>query len=492
MANPFYVEPPRSPLGDVVQSGLGIIHARQTGDQINLMKEDSALKARGLAQEKEKNAKLYGGSFLDTGTNQMINVPQAEGLEQRRVNIATPPHKANFNERQFGQIKTVLERGWGPGVGKALFLDLQDYVDNPSDQNGSNGDVYRWLTNPTNLDAYRESLVQDAQDALDKEAYKSPGQRAKLEKVVSTFSDPQSATVLRGIIDSAFVPTMQSLAMENAKDKGVIVPEGAKYVNPSTGATIAEGKPKEAFSGDAKLIFTMQNDPDPAKRAQAKAIYEQEMSGKINIAKASGEARAAAFGDIRMVNVIDPNTGMARPMAVNEYNERAAKGEVLPLAQYDVDIKEQLAAAAQRSGTRAASVRTASEVYDQEAPELLRLRQKAQAKGLLPTGGLKDIEAVNQWLGKKVSDPETVVLQKKTKMLADTLQRTIGGSQGGEWAFRVAADILDPTYDQATFKAVLESHGNTLRSMATAYKEFGKKGKTETPKQVGRFKIEAE
>lgn len=135
--------------------------------------------------------------------------------------------------------------------------------------------------------------------------------------------------------------------------------------------------------------------------------------------------------------------------------------------------KQMNAEARQRGGARTQNVDSAYKMFSQEAPELISLRNKVQAKGLLP-GNITDINALNQWIGKKVSDPDVVLLQKKTKFLADSLQRTIGGTQGGQWAFEVAADILNPTYSPQAFAGIVNSHKQAMLRMRDALKSFGK------------------
>lgn len=143
------------------------------------------------------------------------------------------------------------------------------------------------------------------------------------------------------------------------------------------------------------------------------------------------------------------------------------------------ELAEDTTAARNRYGMRGASIITAADVFNKEAPELITLRNIVQAKNLLPTGGWKDLEALNQWLGMKASDPDVAELKKKTKLTADLLQRTIGGSQGGQWAFEVAADILDPSLAPQAFKRIWTSHSMTLTRMANEYKHLGEnKGDT--------------
>lgn len=137
-----------------------------------------------------------------------------------------------------------------------------------------------------------------------------------------------------------------------------------------------------------------------------------------------------------------------------------------------LDYKQEKGEAAQRASSRAMNVDSAYKMFSQEAPEIIALRNKVQAKGLLP-GNITDVNKLNQWIGKKVSDPDVVLLQKKTKFLADSLQRTIGGTQGGQWAFEVAADILNPTYSPEAFAGIVNSHKQAMGRMRDAIRSFG-------------------
>lgn len=137
-----------------------------------------------------------------------------------------------------------------------------------------------------------------------------------------------------------------------------------------------------------------------------------------------------------------------------------------------VDYKQALGEATRRTSQQAQALNTANDTFQREAPELARLRQIVADKGLMPSE-FKDINALGMWMAEKVSDPDLIELKKKTTLLADALQKTIGGSQGGQWAFEVAVDILNPTYSPEAFNRILNSHARTLAGMATSARTFG-------------------
>ena len=187
--------------------------------------------------------------------------------------------------------------------------------------------------------------------------------------------------------------------------------------------------------------------------------------------KELASARGAGYAQARPITTVDAN---GKPVygTVSDIATAKAEGKTLPVASLSPEVKAPLSRAAAAGSQRAASVATAATVFAQEAPELDRLRQVVAAKNYLPSGGFTNINQVNQWLGMKTSDPDVNEFKKKTKLLADTLQRTVGGSQGGQWAFEVASDILDPSLDPEAFHRVLLSHQRTMYRMSDAYNEF--------------------
>ena len=171
---------------------------------------------------------------------------------------------------------------------------------------------------------------------------------------------------------------------------------------------------------------------------------------------------------------LPPGVSFNRRTGKYSFNGNELSGqEVQDMLYGEGGTIEKRSQAVMRGGATTANVTAASKMYNQEYPELIKLRQKVQAKGLLPTGQLKDMEAINQWLGMKTSDPDTALLKKKTMFLADSLMRVMGSSQGGEWAFKVAADILDPSLAPDAFSAIMKSHGIAMERMAKARQEFG-------------------
>jgi hypothetical protein len=227
-------------------------------------------------------------------------------------------------------------------------------------------------------------------------------------------------------------------------------------------------EPDPQMTEGALMDRALKGDP------QAQAILDATFKRKMKLAAESGISRYKALGETRGVPVIDTKTGDAVYKTWSQINTDAKKGIQYQAAGYTPELKSRLARAAQAGGARAASITTAFDTFQQEGPSILALREKVQKKNLLPTGGLKDLESVNQWVGKRTSDPDVAELQKKVKLLADLLQRTFGTSQGGEWSFEIAADILDPSYSSKAFNRIWNSHEKTMFRMSKAYENFGK------------------
>ncbi len=141
-----------------------------------------------------------------------------------------------------------------------------------------------------------------------------------------------------------------------------------------------------------------------------------------------------------------------------------------------LDYAQAKSEASQRGGATSANINAANDLYQKNLPRLIELRKKVAAKGLLPDTQFSDINAMNQWLSEKSSDPDVVELKGKVKLQADNLQKTLGGAQGGEWAFKVADSLLNPSYQGAAFERRLRSHGEDLAELAQSRRSFGRNG----------------
>ena len=356
------------------------------------------------------------------------------------------------------------------------------------------------------------------------------------------FSQYQGASpeVMLAIMKDRFDNKPADQLMENIekREKPIVMKEGDTLVDPITYLPVGAGANKKQKIADIKQkYFDNPNDPEfanltpeqkkilgtymePDKEAASMRSFEEiypQFKGKkgtpayaaawekyknlsdekqrvgITVGVTSGTARAKAFKEEGYYAVTDNETGQRKYVKGYQLNNDQT-GRYMPLSA-DVDLAEEKGAAKQRGGATTANVTAAYKMYMQEAPELIELRNSVYAKGALPSR-LKSMESIQQWLGKESSDPDTALLQKKTKFLADSLMRVIGGTQGGEWAFKVAADILDPSFSPDAFSGIVMSHGVAMGRMAQARQNFGKPGTKVTdpeellkPKQTTAKKI---
>ncbi len=227
-----------------------------------------------------------------------------------------------------------------------------------------------------------------------------------------------------------------------------------------------------------------------------------------DIQAATGFARGKGYAYARQVQVWDrkandfvqTNQGLVDEMNIKE------PGRYIPASQAKImipgvmertaNLDLQRALAKVPTGSRATAVTTASEVYDKETPEIVSLRYKVEKEGALPASRFKDINQFNQWLSEKSSNPDVALLRKKVKLLSESLQRSMGSTQGGEWAFSVAQDILDPSFSGKAFENIVKSHGTMLRETANSYRffrqDYNKLGQPSTNNQnnkQSRFQI---
>lgn len=270
-------------------------------------------------------------------------------------------------------------------------------------------------------------------------------------------------------------------ALPFLRERSDLVPvkiAGVEYKVPAAVA-LSHLNPKEAIN-DFNVFYRsefakLQKEFPEKSKDELEGIISERWQKKLDERAATqGQARGEAFAATRGLQVYDTVTDAVMPKTWKEIREAGEKEPGRYIGVSDPNIVEKISQARMRGGATTANVVAASKMYHQEAPELIDLRNKVHKKGLLPKSQFKDLEAINQWLGARSSDPDVALLKKKTKFLADSLMRVMGGSQGGEWAFKVAADILDPTFGPEAFAAIVESHGIAMERMGRARQSFGK------------------
>lgn len=195
---------------------------------------------------------------------------------------------------------------------------------------------------------------------------------------------------------------------------------------------------------------------------------------KVPVKKSdNGAGRGQAYNASKVYAVTDTVTGKrlykSGAVLLND-----TEGRFTPLTG-DVNLSQEKSEARMRGGARAAAIDTANNLYQENAPKLVELRRRVEQKKLLPSGGLKSINQYQNWVGKHTSDPDVAELTGKATLIAENLQRTVGGGVG-EWTFRITKDLLDPALSPEAFERRIKSHAGDISKMAESSRGFGKQG----------------
>jgi hypothetical protein len=306
----------------------------------------------------------------------------------------------------------------------------------------------------------RQNLLYAREDLLNQRKEAEPGSDiGKLQK-------DRDQLIKKGLPETH--PTIQAIDKEILKKS-----EGtAKEID-------ADAKKREGFE---TLYPQWKGKVGSPQYAAAFRDYTNKTAEKLQVSVQGAVARGRAYADERFYQITDTKSGKSyweKGRKLNEDPERYT-----PLAA-DVPLAQAKAEARQRGGSMAAQINAANDLYQENLPKLLVLRDKVQKKGLLPASKLRDMNAVNQWLNMKTSDPDMAELQGKTKLMADNLQKTIGGGQGGEWAFKVADTLLDPALAPEAFSRRMKSHGVDLSVLAKSRREFGRNAVAGSGPEIG-------
>ena len=139
----------------------------------------------------------------------------------------------------------------------------------------------------------------------------------------------------------------------------------------------------------------------------------------------------------------------------------------------------------QQGGTQAVTAYVTANTYKSEAEELLKMQSTLQKldkdKLLTFKGQFKNLNQLSQWIEMSTADnPQLAEYLKGTKLLADLLQKAVGGAQGGQWAFELATTLLDPSLPPNAYRAAIRKHERTLDKKAAEYSGVG-----DTPGKAG-------
>lgn len=237
-----------------------------------------------------------------------------------------------------------------------------------------------------------------------------------------------------------------------------LTPEGGKYnqfVTPTPGAPIQTATPG-------------------AQAAQALAKAQATLPIQMELMK----ARGMAYGAGKFYPVISPETGQPSLVQGTQVQKWNIQGKTTTPAAYSPDIRELMAAAGQRGGATSANVNYARSTFNESIPIVQTLRQSIMERGILPEGKITSLNQLDQWFRKNISDPDVAALQARTSLMAESLSRVLGSTQGGEYMLKFAQTLLNPALGPDAFNAVLDSHKDFLEQAYTARRNFGK---TTTP-----------
>ena len=194
------------------------------------------------------------------------------------------------------------------------------------------------------------------------------------------------------------------------------------------------------------------------------------------------DSYANVAGNTRGMSVVDPNNpGKAIAMSWNEIQALHKKGVYPEVASYAPQIKQKMAEAGQRGGANTANINDAYQTYKSLAPQMKALRQKVADNNLLPSGGFKKIEQLDQWVQDNSSNPEMADMATSIGMMSESLSRALGSTQGGEFMLKYANTLLDKNFAPEAFNRVVDRHLETLYTKLKTRRTFGNEKVPENP-----------
>lgn len=134
--------------------------------------------------------------------------------------------------------------------------------------------------------------------------------------------------------------------------------------------------------------------------------------------------------------------------------------------------------AKQQGGQQAVNAYVTADTYKAEAAELKALRDKIMNDNPSAFSGvgskIRKMNRISQLAQLETGDnPDLAEFIKGTTLLADLLQKAVGGTQGGQWAFELASKLLDPTMPPNAYDATIDKHMRTLETKARLYAGAG-------------------
>ena len=317
---------------------------------------------------------------------------------------------------------------------------------------------------------------------------RNPESKPMVDKFMSLPVDQKKAWITMG---------RQKMTSDNPKN--LITTKPGETVTSPYGDTVASGKPDVKIipangtlaTTDGAVIASNPIAPKPAPvvKSDLGKLLDEQATAKPGTAKynfyqkkidilttraptAPGISRGAEYNKTKLYAVTDTITGK-RIYKTGAVLMDDSNGRYIPLAG-DVGLTEDKSKAKQRGGSQAAKISVITDMFEAQIPSLVALRRKISSQGLLPDTRFKDMNALNQWISSKSSNTDVNLLKGRVKLLADSLQKTIGAG-GGEWSFKVADALLDPTLSPDAFSARLNGHLDDLKIQKEAYINFGRR-----------------
>ena len=165
-------------------------------------------------------------------------------------------------------------------------------------------------------------------------------------------------------------------------------------------------------------------------------------------------------------------TGYTQDTKTGEYYQGSQHVSPSQVLQARIAQADALAKVKVSNSTRSFVLRDAANSLTSDRTTILSLREKVGQMPSLP-GEFKSLEELRQYLKKKTNNRDVNELHGRTLLAAEKLSKTIGGSQGGQYAIEFARQLLDPSLDPISFQAVYDAHLDTISTSAEFYKTAG-------------------
>lgn len=234
---------------------------------------------------------------------------------------------------------------------------------------------------------------------------------------------------------------------------------------------------------------SFQTDPQTGK-LYANILFKNGTARRVEASGPAISARSAFMASLAPEQITALNTAVSEGrLDPNRINSRTApiladmeleNPGAIDYSKVSENILQGRTEARGRGGTRAMNLTVANNVYQKTIPEVIDLRRKLKREDFPSLSKLKDFNAIDQWARTHTSDPVMSKFKGKILILSEQLQR-IFTSQGGEWAFKAAQQLLDGSLDAPAFESLAMGHAADLNRAASEARSFGEESLTKVP-----------